>query len=74
MALELARQISAEEERYRRQNSAHIAYSTLARRRRCAQPTLLTSAADLRAADTARRELEAAEAEFVRSSRLNAQH
>jgi hypothetical protein len=65
MALELARQISAEEERTGVKNSAHIAYSTLAKATALRRANLLTSAADLRAKlDTARRELEAAEAEL----------
>ena len=65
MALELARQISAEEERTGIKNPAHIAYSTLAKATALRRANLLNSAADLRAKlDMARRELEEAEAEL----------
>ena len=65
MALELARQISAEEERTGVKNPAHIAYSTLAKATTLRRTNLLNSAADLRAKlDMARRELEEAEAEL----------
>src|SRR2546430_17537880 len=65
MALELARQISAEEERTGLKNPAHVAYSTLAKATTLRRTKLLNSAADLRAKlDMARRELEAAAAEL----------
>ena len=65
MALELARQISAEEERTGVKNPAHVAYSTLAKATALRRANLLNSAADLRAKlDMARRELEEAEAEL----------
>ena len=65
MALELARQISSEEERTDVKNPAHVAYSTLAKATTLRRTKLLNSVADLRAKlDMARRELEEAEAEL----------
>ena len=65
MALELSRQISAEEERTGVKSPAHIAYSTLAKATALRRNNLLNSAADLRAKlDIARRELEEVEAEL----------
>jgi hypothetical protein len=64
-ALELARQISAEEERTGVKNPAHIAYSTLAKATALRRTNLLNSAADLRVKlDMARRELEEVKAEL----------
>jgi flagellar FliJ protein len=65
MAMELARQISVEEERTGIKNPAHIAYSTLATATRHRRTNILHSVADLRGKlETARRELEDAEAEL----------
>ena len=65
MAMELARQISVEEERTRVKNPTHVAYSTLATATTQRRTKILNSVADLRAKlDMARRELEDAEAEL----------
>ena len=67
MALELARQISAEEERTGVKNPSHVAYSTFATATTQRRAKLLNSVADLRPKlDIARRDLEEAEAELRR--------
>ena len=65
MALELARQISAEEGRTGVKCPAHFAYSTLAKATTLRRAKLLNSVAALRAKlDMAKHELEEAEAEL----------
>ena len=65
MALELTRQISAEEERTGVNDPADIVYSTLAKATMRRRTNLLNSVADIRTKlDTARRELGEAEAEL----------
>jgi hypothetical protein len=65
IALELARQIAAEEERTGVKNPTHFAYSILAKATAMRRTNLLISAADLRGKlDMARRELEGREAEL----------
>ena len=65
MALELARQISAEEERTGVKNLEDFAYSTLAKATTLRRAKLLNSVADLRAKlDLAKREQERAESEL----------
>jgi chromosome segregation ATPase len=65
MALELTRQISAEEERTGVTDPADIVYSTLAKATTQRRTNLLNSVADIRTKlDTARRELGEAEAEL----------
>jgi hypothetical protein len=65
MAMELARQISVEEERTGIKNPAHVAYSTLATATTQRRTKILHSVADLRGKlEMARRELEDAEAEL----------
>ena len=59
VAVDLARQIAAEEERTGIKDPVHFAYSTSPRRRPCAATNLLTSVADLRV------KLEAARAEHA---------
>ena len=65
MASELARQISAEEQRTGVRSPGHIAYSTLAKAMTLRRTNLLESVADLNAKlDIARRELGEVEAEL----------
>jgi hypothetical protein len=67
MALELTRQIAAEEERNGVRDPAHVRYSTLAKAFAVRRSKLLNSLADLRGRlDTARREQQEAEAECLR--------
>jgi hypothetical protein len=66
-ALELARQIAAEEDRNGVRDPTDVRYSTLAKALALRRSKLLNSVADLRARlDTARREQQEAEAECVR--------
>jgi len=65
MAADLARQISAEEERTGVRDAAHFAYSTFAKAAALRRTKLLTSVADLRAKfDAAKQEHEAAVTEL----------
>jgi flagellar protein FliJ len=65
MAVELAWQISTEEERTRVKDPTHVAYSALAKATRLRRSKLLDSVADLRTKlDMARHELEEAESEL----------
>jgi flagellar protein FliJ len=65
MASDLARQITAEEERTGVRDSAHFAYSTFAKAAALRRANLLTSVADLRSKlEAARREHESAVVEL----------
>jgi hypothetical protein len=65
MAVDLARQIAAEEERTSVRDSAHFAYSTFAQAASQRRSNLLTSVTDLRVKlDAARREHEEAASEL----------
>ncbi|KAB2912257.1 MAG: flagellar export protein FliJ [Hyphomicrobiaceae bacterium] len=65
MALDLGRQISAEEERTGIRDAAHFAYSTFAKAAALRRSNLLTSVTDLRAKlEIARRDHEEASAEL----------
>src|SRR5262245_13577133 len=67
MASDLARQITAEEERTGVRDSAHFAYSTFAKAASLRRANLLTSVADLRSKlEAARREHENAVVELKR--------